>query len=482
MNFKGYTFLCSQRKIRQMGESQMKRFSRGSRNNTIQKNLEDVSTKKYLKKILNNSIKLSSTLENIKEAAIENGKSSEYIAMNSQEIAEQNIAELEIADKTTIHSQKISEMMKRAAEFSNEVNLSAHNSREVSVDASNAVEKSMESMRKIETRAEDTYIKITNLAEKSEQIGEFISVISGIAKQTNLLALNASIEAARAGEHGKGFSVVAEEVRKLAEQSNAASKEISDIIQEIRGDIHSCAESIKQVTEFVLEGVSVTDEAENSLKLIVDASRKSAKKTEEIDRIMNDTTVSCDDVLAYAKENQDLVQKTAEASKNIAASAQEQNASMEEINSSIQLITQLSEETTQNVASAVMDELMYRKALDARDYFEKDRNRNITKEDIGVLAKTLGVDQVDVTDKKGNIIKSNLDSSIGVNIYKVKMDLEKMDLKKYLFEDKNMYSVGELTTSVQTGKLYKFLTIPGKDGQVYQVALSYDTLLELLEK
>lgn len=76
-----------------------------------------------------------------------------------------------------------------------------------------------------------------------------------------------------------------------------------------------------------------------------------------------------------------------------------------------------------------------------------------------------------------------MQSSLGVDLYKLKRDLEKLDMRKYLFDDKNLYSVGELTTSVQTGKLYKFLSIPGNTvGQIYQVALSYDSLLKLLER
>lgn len=459
----------------------MKGLKKKNGSSTTNHTLEEASTKRHLKKILENSIKLSYALENIKEGAIENGKNSEHIAMNSQEIAEQNRAELEIADMTAAHSQKISEMVGKATIFSKEVNLSAHSSREISEDASSAVKKSLDSMKKIEKTAEETYDKITSLAAKSDQIGEFISTITGIAKQTNLLALNASIEAARAGEHGRGFSVVADEVRKLAEQSNMASKEISDIIQEIRNDIHSCAESIRQVTDIVLEGVSVTDEAKSSLKVIVDTFQKNLEQTEQINKIMNDTTASCEDVLQYAKENQELVHKTVDASKEIAASAQEQNASMEEINSSIQVISELSEETKQNVASAVMDELMYQKALEVKRYMEK--NINPTNANLVELAESLGMDQIDVTDHNGKIILSNLQSSLGVDLYQLKMDLEKLDMRKYLFDDKNLYSVGELTTSVQTGKLFKFLSIPGNTtGQIYQVALSYDSLLKLLER
>lgn len=470
-----------------MKEKGMKRIFRSNKRTgnleSKEGNMEDAAIKRNLKKILDNSIKLSYSLESIREGAEENGKNSEQIAANSGKIAAQNESLLEIADKTAYHSEEISGKIIKAAEFAKEVNYETNKSAEVSVQAGEAVKKSTDAMKKIEETAEETYEKINELAKKSERIGDFIALITGIAKQTNLLALNASIEAARAGEHGKGFAVVAEEVRKLAEQSNAASKEISEIIGEINSEIYVCGESVKKVTEYVSEGVNVTSQAGNSLEIIMDTLERSRKQAEEIHYIMDGMVDGCTDVLDAARENQALIQGSAMASREIAQAAEEQNASIEEINSSIEEIANFSEETKQNIASAVMDNLMYQKALQLKKSLEKDKSAGELNGKLKEFARSLGVDEIVVTDENGTMRHSNLPSINNLNLYKIKMEKDNLDLRKYLFVDKNPYVASPLTISTQTGKLFKFMIVPGgMEGQVYQIGISYDSLLKMLDE
>lgn len=110
---------------------------------------------------------------------------------------------------------------------------------------------------------------IEALGKRSEQIGEIIKVIDGIANQTNLLALNAAIEAARAGEQGRGFAVVADEVRKLAERTSSATMEIVDMIHGIQDDTRSAVKSMHTGKEKVDEGVKMADKAGEALREIV---------------------------------------------------------------------------------------------------------------------------------------------------------------------------------------------------------------------
>jgi len=110
---------------------------------------------------------------------------------------------------------------------------------------------------------------MTNLGKSSETIGSIIEVIDDIADQTNLLALNAAIEAARAGEHGKGFAVVADEVRKLAERTAVATKEISSLIKGIQGETSEAIKAIEVGAEKVDNGLRLSNEAGASIEKIV---------------------------------------------------------------------------------------------------------------------------------------------------------------------------------------------------------------------
>ena len=127
-------------------------------------------------------------------------------------------------------------------------------------------------MQGIATEVQSSADTINALGKKSETIGEIIAVINDIADQTNLLALNAAIEAARAGEHGRGFAVVADEVRKLAERTTEATEEVSQSINGIQGETGSAVKLIESGSERVTRGVDLASQAGTALESIVSGS------------------------------------------------------------------------------------------------------------------------------------------------------------------------------------------------------------------
>lgn len=460
---------------------------KGTKKNIQQKSVnvvfEDHKLKTSLKQILDNALNLNNALENIRNGAVESGKAAEEIALSTQDIVEQNEKQLGIVNEVTDNSNSITEMITKAYEFANSANTEAHNATNISVETGSELEKVVETMRQVQEITEQTTIKINTLSEKSQQIDQIISAITGIASQTNLLALNAAIEAARAGEHGKGFAVVAEEVRKLAEQSNSAASKVGDIIREIQGDIDSSSKSFYQVTNYVSEGVDVSKSAGDMIGKIIEIFRQTEKQTQNIQELLELTVKSSQTVLEITEKNLEMARSTANTTQSIAAAAEEQNASFEEINSNIDVITQISEEIKQHIASAVMDEIMYRKANELKDRIEKTKGFSGSVADMEKLAKELGVDEVDYTDTEGVIRASNLQSALGLNLYDVMMRQNNFDLKKHIFIDKNPYSVSPLIRSEQNGKLFKFLMLAGLQKQVvYQVGLSYEALNKLLNR
>ncbi|MDP2381765.1 MAG: methyl-accepting chemotaxis protein, partial [Nitrospirota bacterium] len=123
---------------------------------------------------------------------------------------------------------------------------------------------------------------IAELGKSSDQIGEIVRVIEDIADQTNLLALNAAIEAARAGEQGRGFAVVADEVRKLAERTTKATKEIGDMIRQIQHDTRGAVDSMQQGTQKVSGGVELVNKTGEALTRIVQMVSESADMIRQI--------------------------------------------------------------------------------------------------------------------------------------------------------------------------------------------------------
>ncbi|PKM82298.1 MAG: methyl-accepting chemotaxis protein [Firmicutes bacterium HGW-Firmicutes-14] len=222
----------------------------------------------------------------------------------------------------------------------------------VAVQGGEAVEKTVAGMEQVKGAVFETASRINELGEQSQKIGEIIQVIDDIAEQTNLLALNAAIEAARAGEHGKGFAVVADEVRKLAERSGKATKEIAELITDIQKGTKVAVESMQVGTREVEEGVSLAQEAGQSLNEIVTGVKTAG---DQVGRIMG----LIGEILERSEEVSKAVNNVAAITEENTAATEEMSASAEQVNASMQNIASISEESAASAeeVSASTEEL-----------------------------------------------------------------------------------------------------------------------------
>ena len=165
---------------------------------------------------------------------------------------------------------------------------------------------------------------IENLNSASEQISEIVNTITNIAYQTNLLALNAAIEAARAGEHGQGFTVVAGEVKKLAEESGEAAEDIGKKIKEMRQKTDKAVATIKRSSTKVIEGVTIANTAGNNLDKIVNSVSNVNKMIQDISTASTEQSHNINSLRGSIESITDATRITSEGTKRVASSVNEQ--------------------------------------------------------------------------------------------------------------------------------------------------------------
>lgn len=187
---------------------------------------------------------------------------------------------------------------------------------------------------------------IHQLDGRSKQIEQILSVITQIADQTNLLALNAAIEAARAGEQGKGFAVVADEVRKLAEESQQSAGQISKLIIEIQNDMNRSARSVEHVKTEAAEGVTMIQRTRDAFKEIAAATGEISAEISDLSASVTNISASAHHINDSFAANTADIKESTKNTRQAAALTEEQFAAMEEITAASETLSQLAEELT----------------------------------------------------------------------------------------------------------------------------------------
>ncbi len=221
------------------------------------------------------------TIENLREIVKQVSVAARQVSQGSTEneafaraLSADALRQAEELAVTLNSVQVMTDSIQRVAESAREAEEVARSASETALRGGEAVERTVAGILDIRETVADTTRKVKRLAESSQEISKIVALISQIASRTNLLALNASIEAARAGEAGRGFAIVADEVRQLADRAAKASKEIEQIVLQIQGETGGVMTAMEEGTQQVIEGTRLAEQAKQSLDDIIQVSNR----------------------------------------------------------------------------------------------------------------------------------------------------------------------------------------------------------------
>ncbi|GAE33043.1 methyl-accepting chemotaxis protein [Halalkalibacter akibai] len=293
---------------------------------------------------------VAASSEQLTASAGETSKSTDSISQSIQEVASGTDLQVEGANTVTGAISEITSGMQQISSSMVRVNEMTSRSNDNAIEGVEVMYNSIEHMKNnINQKAFQTAGVVQQLGEKSVEIGEISQLITNVAEQTNLLALNAAIEAARAGEHGRGFAVVADEVRKLAEQSRQSAGQINSLISEIQTGIRDSVSSMDEVTKSVGEGIVFAEQAGTSFGDITGAISEVMSQVEEVSAAIQQMQSNTEAVNHSVKEMALIAENSASNTQNVAASAEEQNASMQEVLAAAETLNQMAEDLQKNV-------------------------------------------------------------------------------------------------------------------------------------
>lgn len=297
---------------------------------TVSNELHDVLIK-IVSELNSTSGNLDASAENMNQRISRISLAMDEVSNAITEIASNTTEQTQSIDQTSEKLNELKVVIDKSDETSKKLSSSSDMIHTVSEEGQQVISKLQNASDASEKAISYIFKNIEMISESTEKIGRASGIIDGIASQTNLLSLNASIEAARAGENGKGFSVVAEEIRKLSEESSNSVKEINAMIENLQENVIKANQQSDIVKEAMLTqtlGVSDTREKFGTITESLDGINDRINNLSDISKTMN---INCDSVIELMKNLMDIASQNAAATEQTSASSQEVAATMEAI-------------------------------------------------------------------------------------------------------------------------------------------------------
>lgn len=283
--------------------------------------------------------------------AEENSVASEEIAKSMNEITSGSEEQVNYIGMTNTLVQEMNEYMHKSDTAAKEMSKRADEVYKNSENGQTVINNTMEHMTDIREGSEITVELMNSLHNKSDEIGNINKAIEEISEQTNLLALNAAIEASRAGEAGRGFSVVADEIRKLATQAQESAKGIQNLIRQIQADIFQANNQIVLENKKVEDGIVSVLESRNAFLLIKKNINEVVQNIQTVVSEVDKTQKSSNQVARSIERIVEIVQASSAGAEEVAATTEEQTAVTEEIAASAQVLKNMADQLITSIAS-----------------------------------------------------------------------------------------------------------------------------------